>query len=202
MPDPIAGTRRLWDRQPHETQRAYELFHTYLLMGHERSYAKLGRNLGRSRQTIEQTALRYDWQERLAAWQTEHTRKRSRDLQYVLETMAERHVGIALKAQEKLIDAIDALDFTQMTAGDVARWLEMVIKLERMALGEPDTILGGSVNHAVPPEPSKKMADRMAQLAADPARMNRIRDLMDEFWDGPTPREPALPMSNGHAHDD
>jgi hypothetical protein len=57
----------LWERQPRESDEAWEAFRLYLSLGSGRSYEKVRQQLGKSRTIIERWGRRWNWQERICA---------------------------------------------------------------------------------------------------------------------------------------
>ena len=62
---PKCHDSKAWERQPNESTKAFEAFKTYLEMGDERSYVKVGQKLGKSKTLIDRWGKAWNWQERV-----------------------------------------------------------------------------------------------------------------------------------------
>jgi hypothetical protein len=65
-----------WDRLPSEGDEAWEAFITYLTMGTNRSLAKVGQALGKSKVLLEGWSREHSWVNRVSAYETEQGRIR------------------------------------------------------------------------------------------------------------------------------
>src|SRR5262249_46968089 len=57
-----------FEQQPKESEKAFAAFSLYLSMGAERSLAKVGRKLGKSKVMMERWSRRFEWLERVDAY--------------------------------------------------------------------------------------------------------------------------------------
>lgn len=64
-------TRNLYDRQPGESEKKFTAFRTYLDLGPQRSLAKVGRELGKSKALMERWSSQWSWVSRVEAY-TDH----------------------------------------------------------------------------------------------------------------------------------
>jgi hypothetical protein len=137
--------RQLWDRQPAESSKAYSHFCLYRDMGPDRSLramenvdgcTSLYRQLGR-------WSSRWRWVERCQKYD-DHLEYQDR-LRHEKERrqMRERHAKISVLGQNILVKEMEALlakaqnGHSQMTPSDVPRWTDVMVKVERLARGEP-----------------------------------------------------------------
>jgi len=137
--------RQPWDRLAGESSKAYSHFCLYRDMGPDRSlramenvdgctslYRQLGR--GSSKWRWVERCQKYDdhleYQDRLR-----HEKERRQ--------MRERHAKISVLGQNILVKEMEALlakaqnGHSQMTPSDVPRWADVMVKVERLARGEP-----------------------------------------------------------------
>jgi hypothetical protein len=71
----VAKTRRrLWERQPTDTDCSWPAFEIYRRLGTARNLAKVARQVGKVPQLIERWARRDNWRERAQAWDRHSTR--------------------------------------------------------------------------------------------------------------------------------
>jgi hypothetical protein len=76
---------------------------------------------------------------RVRAFDAEQDRLYAEALVERRREMADRHARIASALQGKLIARLQLLDPSKLNAGDVARWFEVATRVERLALGLPES---------------------------------------------------------------
>lgn len=137
-----------WERQPGEPNRWYARFEAYRLAGPSRSLLgsvnadRQGR--GKKSRSIPQAwaanARRWRWQERAEAWDAfQRQQTRLAHFQEVQE-MNRRHLQEAKALQSTAIQRLKSLNLDLLSPADVLRFCIESAKLERTALGEPQTI--------------------------------------------------------------
>ena len=131
------GVPEPWERQPNESERAFEAFTVYRDMGAERSYAKSGKKLGKSKTIIERWGRVYRWAERIEAWTDEQDRLTREALIKGITAMRKNHTDVAYEMLQKARAALQSLPLEEMTMTDVARAVDVASKLERLSRGEP-----------------------------------------------------------------
>ena len=138
-----------WEQQPGEPNRWYARFERYRLAGPSRSLLaavnaarqERGVRPGRSvPQAWAKAAKQWRWRERAEAWDAhERLQARAAHAQQV-EEMNRRHVQEARGLQSTAIGRLKSLNLEQLSPADVLRFLIAAARLERTALGEPETI--------------------------------------------------------------
>jgi hypothetical protein len=126
-PDPLP-----WERQPGESAKAYAHFGTYLMMGAERSIAKLAEERGRGARVLKEWSVKYRWVDRVAAWEDDQQR-RARQVAEAETIQMNRHltnVGEWLRGRgvNWLFEHPDAL-----TSASAIRLVEAGVRIEREA---------------------------------------------------------------------
>lgn len=156
-----------WERREAESQQAWEAFATYRDMGAERSTAKVGQALSKSKALMDRWSSTHGWVERVVAWDAEQDRvKRDAQLDEV-EAMGRRHAqqgqallqalmapaisllkrlssdehAAAWKAQLDKMEPIEALALISKAA---SHWPN-VMKAERLARGESTERIDGKL---------------------------------------------------------
>jgi hypothetical protein len=87
--------------------------------------------------------------------------------------MADRHARIAAALQGKLVARLQSLDASKLSAADVARWLEVATRVERLALGLPESTTahtgpdGGPIAVEVDGMPEERRAAFFRALLAE-----------------------------------
>ncbi len=124
-----------WDRLAGESSKAFAALVTYRDLGNERSYAIVGRMLGKSKTLIERWGRTHRWAERVKAYD-EHmddiritTNFRERAL------MLERQIRDAFDLQDKAMQALKKLDADRLSAFQIARLFEVGARIERECRG-------------------------------------------------------------------
>lgn len=128
-----------WDRQSNEPGRVYSYFGIYRDMGRTRTVAKVATEVHKSRDYLHKVATTWRWVHRARAFDTEQDRQYGELLGERRKDMAERHARIAAALQGKIVTRLQSLDAQKLTPGDLARWLEVATRVERLALGLPDS---------------------------------------------------------------
>jgi hypothetical protein len=134
-----------WDRQPCETSRGYELFCAYRGLGTEWSLRKLkqGTNGAPNVNRLKRLSTRWNWVERCEKYD-DHLEYQDRLRQEKeRRQMRERHAKISVLGQNIVVRELESLlakaqnGGGQMTPSDVARLMDVTVKVERLARGEP-----------------------------------------------------------------
>lgn len=128
-----------WDRQDDEPEKAYSYFALYRDLGRTRTVAKVAAEVHKSRDYLHKLASTWRWVQRAQAWDREQDRLYSEGLAERRRDMAERHARIASALQAKIVARLQSLDPAALTPNDIARWLEVATRVERLALGLPDS---------------------------------------------------------------
>jgi hypothetical protein len=128
-----------WDRQNGEQEKAYGYFVRYRDLGRARTVAKVADGVNKSRDYLHKLATERAWVRRAQAWDREQDRVYAERLAERRRDMADRHARLAVAAQNVLAVRLRSISPEQLSPGDVARWLEVASRLERLALGLPET---------------------------------------------------------------
>ena len=103
-----------WERLEGEGVKAYEAFSVYLELGEERSIRAVAKQLNKSTTLIGRWSRTYQWVERTAAYDVDIQRKAHAQAVKKRRKMANRHISIALKLQEKALQALKDMDENRM----------------------------------------------------------------------------------------
>jgi|GEM_PF-1232328 len=138
QPDLPTDDRHPWERQPAEGHRAFEAFVLYRDMEPgERSQRKVAEALGKSGALVSRWSSTHRWVDRAASWDVEQDRKWRADMSRRRRRATERHLGIAQVAQQKITQRLLDIDPKKLTVAEATRLLEVAVRIERDALGEP-----------------------------------------------------------------
>jgi hypothetical protein len=156
MPD---SSPEPWEQQPGESSRAFGAFCAYRALGPRRSLraaaaAFYGSTSSSRERQFDKWSRAFNWVERTNAWDR-HLDIEAREAQeQARREMAERHLREARTLQGKALQRLQALTPEELGPADLLRFIVEAVKLERLALGEPDTVQrheltgrGGSALH-------------------------------------------------------
>ena len=134
-----------WDRQPRETSRACELLCGYRDLGTERSLRKLkqGTNGAPNVNRLKRLSTRWNWVERCERYDDYLEQQDRLQQEKERREMRKRHAKIAVLGQNIVVREMESLiakgqsGGSQLTPSDVARLMDVTVKVERLARGEP-----------------------------------------------------------------
>jgi hypothetical protein len=124
-----------WERQPRETEQAWEAFRTYRDLEPPRRNADVARRLGKAEAVMSRWSRRHRWHERVAAWENEQDREFRATMAAERREVVRRHVRVARIAQAKALERLTRIDASQLSAAEVVRLLEFASKTERELYG-------------------------------------------------------------------
>lgn len=123
---------RPWERQNGEGEKAFAAFVIYRDMGRERTVTAVAKQLSKSRQLVERWKERWNWQERVRAYDNELEKEAKAAAVKAAREMTERHIRIAMQLQKKALEALQNLSVKKMTAKDIKEYIKMATELERL----------------------------------------------------------------------
>jgi hypothetical protein len=135
-----------WDRQPFESMRAYSYFCLYRDTDQlERSVKKVAEKVGRSVRMMWDLSSKWDWLNRAEAYDLHMQRLKLAAQEKARIEMAERQAregttlqNIAMGGVKNLLDQTGQVrKDVEITPSVIARLLEVGVKIERLARGEP-----------------------------------------------------------------
>lgn len=125
----------LYERQPGETQLEWTIWQAYRdsYPGAKPNYRTVAEKVGSTYRYVAQTAQRWDFQVRMQAWIAECDRVTlAQRRQEVLDMNAE-HIAMAAKLRDKLNQAIDLIQPSELKPGELNNLLKTVTELEKKA---------------------------------------------------------------------
>lgn len=129
-----------WDRQPTETDPAWAAFQTYRDQGVDRSTAKVGRALGKTKKLMDVWSSKHGWVARATAWDTHLDQAIQARIVKERGEMAARQIRLGQSLQDKATEGLKALRSKELEASDVAALAKAGAQIERVAAGEPTEI--------------------------------------------------------------
>lgn len=125
-----------WERQPGESDKAFEAFCTYRDMGSERTLQKVGEKLGKSKTLMDRWSSENKWVDRVSAWEDEQDRILRQEQIKDIKKMRQRHADLAMKMLEKALEGIQYLEPEELNAVSISRLVEVASKLEQKSRGD------------------------------------------------------------------
>lgn len=157
----------IWDRLPNESSKAYAVFCIYRDLGPERSLEKLRQNLDkpRSRKWLGDWSVKYNWVDRAVAYDDYIDRKKREEKEKAILEMAERHAKLARAFQQRVAERLRGINPSELSPSDMAKWLDIATKLERLSRGEPTEIGKQGVQGQVTQRYEYDITQRIEQYA-------------------------------------
>ena len=121
-----------WEQQPGESARAFEAFAVYRDMGPERSVRRVAQQLGKSGALISRWSSAHNWVERARAYDRELDQQARAQAVRDVRGMTDRHIQIAMRLQEKALEALERLDVKALTPKMQLEFLTKATELERL----------------------------------------------------------------------
>lgn len=178
-----------WERQERDTDKSWAAFVYYRDMGASRNLRIAAEELGYSdATTLWKWSWKYDWTDRVRAWDIEQDRVRRKAHLEEVEEMSRRHARRAkeigeilarpaaeiVKRMKELEGVLGSKTVEQLLEmmGGVAWAYPQIAKLERLARGEPTDITSGEVTH-------RDDVSRELEIAE---RIRNNPDILDKFY--------------------
>lgn len=113
-----------------------DAFTYYMSLGPDRSYAKVASKYGVSKRAVANRAKSDDWAGRAESIQQESRARQDAGIVDAFDEMNQRHLKVLKVIQGKALEALRTLPLERAT--DAVKALELVMRQERIARGEPD----------------------------------------------------------------
>ena len=134
-------TAQPWERQEGETVKAFEAFCVYRDLGKSRSQEKAAEKLSKSRQQMCKWSMKYNWVERVEAWEEEQDRLIRVELTKDIGAMRKKHADIANALLIKAATALKKIPDSEIKASDISKMIETATKLERISKGDVGDVI-------------------------------------------------------------
>ena len=179
----LATDREPWDRQNGESNRQYSRFIAFRDLGRMRTLKQAVEMLhgvgdtSVAYRTLMQYAYEYRWTERAESWDFAQDRLEAARLLQMRREMHSRHRRLASGLMAKAVQALTALQPSDMSPRDIVAFVKQGADIEGRALGEPTSLVqhtgpgGGPI--AVDDMSHLSAADRAARLNAIAAELAR-----------------------------
>jgi hypothetical protein len=134
-----------WEKQAGESARAFGAYCVYRDLGPRRSLGAAaekfyGRAAAALERQLDKWSRTFRWVERAKAWDQHLDAEARRAQEEARREMVERHVKEARTLQGKALERLRSLRPEELGPADLLRYFVEATKLERLALGEPDSV--------------------------------------------------------------
>lgn len=136
-----------WEQRDDETTQAYEAFSLYRSQGAKRTLRKVAQESNKNFALIGRWSGRHEWVDRVRAYDAVISKEVVADEKDAVVRMNRRHIAESHKLQDIVLQRIGKIRPEALTPTDVARWLDIAVKIERKCMGLDDN--GATVNTEV-----------------------------------------------------
>lgn len=141
-----SASKKPWERQEGESPQAFEAFDLYCKMGTDRSLHKVGTKLAKSYTIISRWSSKWEWQKRSREYDNELKRQDFAEQKREYRKMQQRQIQTATLLQKKAVEALAKLEWSDLDAKDIMRFISEGTKLERMNRAESVTAFARDAN--------------------------------------------------------
>lgn len=127
-----------WERQPGESEKAFEAFARYRDMGESRTFTAVAGKLQKSGSLIRRWKDKFDWEQRVSAYDNDLERQAHREKQKLVADTRKRQLQIAMQLEKKALEALNMIQPEDMTARDIKEMLRLATDIERKTLIEAE----------------------------------------------------------------
>jgi hypothetical protein len=126
-----------WERQPHEEWRDFEWFCKWRSsLPADRRITNFSKSVGSSPATVKSVMGKNNWEQRFSLYKQKLYEEKQELEELDRQEMLKRHCSLALQLQHKLEDAIENIESTRLNPRDIATWLDIAVKVDRLSRGE------------------------------------------------------------------
>jgi len=194
-----------WEQQQDESNKAFKAFKLYLDMGYKRTVKKVALSLGAKSFTyIYEWSSKFKWRDRVKAWEKDQSRLQLAASYENYKSVCEEHLqqakqlrqlmrvptqALALKLKDsnskKDIKSVAIEELDKMHTKDLlelvmksARTLELLVKVERLAIGAPTEITQSEMDLEFN---NNDFVTYGEAIAANEETVKKITELLDEL---------------------
>ena len=136
-PEQAGVDRHTWDRQKHETQKAFAAFVVYRDLGPDRSQEKAAAELGKSRQLLNKWSVKWSWVTRARDYDDHLDALRQKAAADEIQGSRRRHLTLARTFLAAITERLKEMDPDELPVQNLDRVLRTVVEIELASLGVP-----------------------------------------------------------------
>lgn len=122
----------LWERQPNESEQAWQAFLVFRNLGENRSVHAVCEELSKSRQLISRWKSTWFWDDRVLAYDNSLQREAYKEAKKEQRNMSKRHITISQHLQKFAMDALAEKKPEEASVKDIKELLKVATELERL----------------------------------------------------------------------
>lgn len=126
----------LWERQPKESEQAWEAFLSYRDMEPPRTVHAVCEKLSKSRQLITRWKSAWFWEDRVRAYDNELQKEALAKAIKERQKMNERHVTIGMRLQKLALEALEEFEASHLSFKDIREAIKLGTEIESGARAE------------------------------------------------------------------
>jgi len=158
----------LYERQEGESKQAFEGFTVYRNLGLTRNLKDVGEKLGKSHSLIKRWSSQHNWVERAQAFDEEMDKRAVLENAQLRKQMIKEHAEVSRELLLKVKDAVEHIKAETLSPYEIAKLLEIAVKVERLSRGESTDIAeishSGEVTQKVNEQDIFKRVDQYAEI--------------------------------------
>ena len=140
QPIPQATPEFAWDRQPGESQKAWQTFELYRTLGVNRSMRRVAEVVHKSLHTIAAWACAHNWVDRTREWELYENKRAQREEQEAVKEMRRIHAEAGATLLKRGFGRLAVINPKMISPRTLLRFVELGAKLEARARGPAEEI--------------------------------------------------------------
>lgn len=133
---------KLWDKREDESPPAFAAFQTYRDLGSERSISHAAKIVEKDISLLERWSTKHKWVLRASAYDAWLDQEAQAKQLKERTEMAKRHAKMAMMVQQKLVERLNEFNADSITPGEIPRWFDVAVKVERLSRGATTETIG------------------------------------------------------------
>src|SRR4051794_39217935 len=167
-----------YERQDGESKQAFEGFVVYRNLGLTRNLKDVGRKIGKNHSLIKRWSSQHNWVERAQAFDNEMDKRTILENAQLRKQMVKDHAEVSRQLLHKVKVAIEHIKPEALSPYEIAKLLEIAVKIERLSRGESTEISeishSGEVTEKVNEQDIFKRVDQYAEIYKQMAENGKL----------------------------
>jgi hypothetical protein len=167
-----------YERQDGESKQAFEGFVVYRSLGLTRNLRDVGRKIGKNHSLIKRWSSQHNWVERAQAFDNEMDKRAILENAQLRKQMVKDHAEVSRQLLQKVKVAIEHIKPETLSPYEIAKLLEIAVKIERLSRGESTDISeishSGEVTEKVNEQDIFKRVEQYAEIYKQMAENGKL----------------------------
>ena len=177
-------TTPIYEQQPGESNKQYELFKIYRDLGVKRTqqkaceeaYGKVTIGKQRGMGYMRQLAFQWSWPERISAWEARQDDLLKEELQIEARECARRHLKIGMLLQSKALQRLQNSDASELTIREGLDFAVKGVEIARGVIAPRESGVNVSIQNTVNASFEKRLEATLNEIWAEPVVPNKTKD--------------------------